>query len=199
MPSAMPEPGFESESAPALAPDFGNQLQNYLLCVLSEALPSTPLPNLVCEGDLQQLASEKKQLETYLALLTPPLYVLSRQENTAALTRLCQPLYQRLEQLTQAEEALSLFGRLQQHLPEMIFQVKALTAHLRLHPLAERVVTSQSELENWYRHCDQVANQLDRLERAGLQIQTLENRYVDLIIQVGELQETLDRHWIAVA
>jgi hypothetical protein len=186
-------------SKTALAPDFGSKLQKYLLYILAEVLSSEPLPNLASKGALQQIGAEKTLLETHLSLLAAPIDLLSKQENTAALTRLCQPLYQRLELLTQAEEVHSLFARLQQDLPEMILQVKALTAHLRFSPLAERVVTSQVELENWYRRCDHVANQLDRLERSGIKIQALENRYVDLIIQVGELQGTLDRHWIAVA
>ncbi len=198
-PATTPEPSFDSESWPALAPDFGSKLQKYLLCILDQVLPVTKGSLPASETELQQLISEKTQLEAHLSLLAAPLDLLSKQENTAALTRLCQPLYQRLELLTQAEEVHSLFARLQQDLPEMILQVTALTAHLRFSPLAERVVTSQSELENWYRRCDHVANQLDRLERSGIRIQALENRYVDLIIQVGELQETLDRHWIAVA
>lgn len=198
-PATTPEPSFDSESGPALASDFGPKLQKYLLYVLTEVVHSEPLPNLASQEALQQIAAEKTQLEAHVTLLAAPLDLLSKQENTAALVCLCQKLYQRLEQLRQAEEVLSLFARLQQDLPEMILQVKALTAHLRFSPLAERVVTSQSELENWYRRCDHVANQLDRLERSGIQIQDLENRYVDLIIQVGELQETLDRHWIAVA
>lgn len=199
LPSTMFWPSFDAELSAALATDFGSKLQKYLLYVLDQVQPVPNGPQPASETELQQLISEKKQLEAHLSLLTPALSLLSKQENTAALTRLCQPLYHRLEQLIQAEETHTLLRHLQQDLPEMILQVKALTAHLRFSPLAERVVTSQSELENWYRRCDHLANQLDCLERSGIKIQDLENRYVDLIIQVGELQETLDRHWIAVA
>lgn len=170
-----------------LSPDFGQKLQIYLHHVLEAVLNQEPLPEPTHSRYRQQLRSQKQALETYLSLLNAPLGHLSHFENTQPLKELCRPLYQRLAELQKAEEISELYQSLLVELPEMILAVRSLTTHLRFRPHAERVVASQTELESWYQRCNQLANQLDRLERSSWPIQSLENGYVDLILQVGEL------------
>lgn len=184
-----------TKPAPALAPDFAQQLQTYLMSCLHSELQLQPSGKQL----YPQIPGVRRRAYRHeaLALLLGPLEALSQQGQETAVLQTWLALVQWQQQAWQ--QCLEL--RQQIALAASLEPVQQSSGQSKGRAL-QALVTARSQLEFSYAECEKLANLLDQLERHAAPAQALkalEAEYIEVLIELGHLQEALDQHWLSMA